>query len=122
MSAELKVSIAVERDGQPVPGLSVIRRLIVDEVQQFPGIERASGGGFVALPTGELDSIQVLVVKTDQDVTLRVDGQSDAGVVINAGGLIALVDVTIDAGAATNALLDNSSGTAVRLDGVAGGT
>jgi hypothetical protein len=117
----LKVTIDAELDGVRVAGFPLVRRLTVDEAQSFD-VTRATGGGFVALPTGELGELQVLVLQVDQAVTLRLDAQADAGIVINPGGVIALVDVDVDDGAATNATLSNASGSNVQAKGLVGGT
>ena len=117
----LEVTVSVKRDGLSVPGFPWIRRLEVDESQEF-GVERATGGGYVALPTSEMGEVQVLALRSDKQVTLRLDGQSDAGIVINAGGLVLLMDVDIDAGASTNATLDNASGSTALVEGISGGT
>lgn len=119
----LEITISAKLNGVELQslGFPVRRRLEVDEAQAFD-VTRASGGGYVALPTAEMGEIQALLVRTDRAATLRLDAQSDAGIVINAGGLVVLVDVDIDAGASTNATLDNSSGSDVQVKGLAAGT
>lgn len=119
----LEVTLSLKMNGTELTslGFPIIRRVEVDEAQPFD-VTRATGGGYVALPTGELDEIQVLVVKSDQSVTLRLDGQSDAGIVVNAGGIVVLFDTDLDDGASTNATLDNSSGSDAQIKGIAGGT
>lgn len=120
MSSTLRATLVIERDGMEVRRLS--RALVVDEVQAFQ-TEKASGGGFAALPTGELTTVQFLLLESvDQLTTLRLDGQSDAGIPVNAGGLVLVVNSVIDAGASTNATIDNSSGSTANLRGLAGGT
>jgi len=125
----VKVSISIEVDGAPIDGSPFIRRLAVDELQAFAyerAVQGAPGAGtFAALPTGELGEIQFLFLRTDRLVRLHFDGQSDTdvgGVDTNAGGLILLVDVDMDAGGATNALVNNNSGATANLSGLAGGT
>jgi len=123
--SSLEITIQVKRDGIQLDGFPIIRRLEVDELQGF-AYEEANDGDdttFSALPASQLDTIQVLVVKSDQQITLRLDGQSDAGIVLNAGGLLALIDATIDAGAgASNASVNNNSGSTANVEGVAAGT
>jgi len=118
----IEVEVTVKRDGRPLEYLRTVRRIEVDEAQEFV-YEKADGGGFVTLPVGELAEIQALVFQSvDQLTTLRLDGQSDAGIVLNAGGMVVIIDCDIDAAAATNALVDNSSGSVALLRGLAGGT
>lgn len=118
------VRLEVEVDGQPVPGFPVIKRLLLDESAAFEFGKPDDGGWtFSALPADLLDVISVLMLRTDRQITLRLDGQSDAGIVLNAGGVLALVDVTIDAGAGVlNAKLNNQSGATAVVSGLAAGS
>ena len=121
---QVKITVLVEVDVRVLGGFPLVRRLEVDESQQF-AYEKANDGDavtFSAMPTDQLAEIQALILQADQAVTLRLDNQSDAGIVVNAGGLVCLVDVDIDAGATTNAKVNNNSGVAANLKGVAGGT
>jgi len=124
--SSLKVTIDVELDGVKVQGFPFTRRLSVDEVQHFDYDEAADNNTttYSALPTAQVAAIQALVLRAlEQPITLRLDGQTDAGLVINAGGIVVIVDATIDAGASTNATVNNPDATAVsRLKGFAGGT
>ena len=54
--------------------------------------------------------------------SVRLDGQSDAGIVLSAGGLLLLLDITADASSTTNATLDNSSGSTAVVTGLGAGT
>ena len=120
MSTSLKVTVLVEKDGIEVRRL--VRRLTVIDALEA-SYTKVTGGGYVTLPTGELAELQVLVVESvDQQTTLRLDAQSDAGIVLNAGGFLVVVDGDIDAAAATNAKVDNSSGSDALLHVIAGGT
>ncbi len=98
----------------------------VAEVQAFNYEEPADNDSttFSALPTAQIASIQALILRAlEQPITLRLDGQSDAGIVINAGGIIVIIDATIDAGATTNATVNNPDATEdSQLKGLAGGT
>ncbi len=120
MSSNVKVTINVEIDGQQVEGYPLIKRLTVDELQQF-NYEKATGGGYVALPVDQLSNIQFLVLKPTEQITLRLDAQTDAGIVIAANGIVLLVGVTIDDGT-TRATIDNSSGAIAVIKGIGGGT
>lgn len=117
----LEITINVKEDGVVKPGFPRTRRISADELQSFR-YEKATGGGYVAVPTNQLDEVQALIFETDQQVTVRLDGQSDAGIVLNAGGLLIIIDADIDAGSTTNVTVDNSSGSTANLEGLAYGT
>lgn len=118
---QLKVTVLVELDGEPIAPFPYVRRLTVTEAQAFE-FSKATGGGYTALPTEQIASLKALAVRaTDQTVTVRLDAQSDAGILLSAGGLVLIVDATIDAGASTNATVDNSSGSATILRGLGAG-
>lgn len=123
----IRVSLTVEVDGQPVPGTPIVRRVTADEVQAFD-YEKAGDNDavtFTAVPADQLAEIQMLLLQSDKLVTLRLDGQSDTGIVINPGGVVFLLNVDIDAGAgASNAKLNSNVAPAIlaAIRGLAGGT
>jgi VCBS repeat-containing protein len=120
-----RVKVEIDHDGVPLPGFPVVRRLELDEGQQYEYEKAADADAvtFSALPGEQVDDIRLLAIQTDQQVTIRVDGQSDAGIIVNAGGILVLFDVTIDAGAgASNAKINNNSGSVADIRGVIGGT
>lgn len=121
----LTVTLSLEYDGVVLPNSPITRRLEVPELSAIVQEQADHGDAttFAAVQAGHLDEIRALILTTDQEITLRLDGQSDAGIVLRAGGLLALLDVDIDAGAgASNASLNNNSGATATLRGVAGGT
>lgn len=117
----VKATLILEVNGQPILGSPIIRRLEVDETSLFMH-EDAPGAGFSALPTSELSVLNMLFLGADRTVTLRVDGQSDKGIILNAGGFALLFDVNVSSGPTTNATVENQSGATANLKGVAGGT
>lgn len=120
MAVNLRATLILERNGVEVRRLS--RLVVVDEAQTFD-IEKAAGGGFATLPITEVGVVQVLLVESiDRQVTLRLAGQSDAGLTLNAGGFVCVVGATLASSASTNATVDNPSGFIANLRGVAGGT
>lgn len=121
MPSNLEINITVKRDGKVLGGFPLYRRLQVDEVQQF-STEQATGGGYASLPISLLDTLQALILSPSKQVTVRLNGQSDAGLVVNAGGLLLFIDGSAAAGASTNATTSNSSGSTAVLEGLAGGT
>jgi hypothetical protein len=123
--AKMEIVVTANIDGRPVPGTPYRREIDVDESQVFSYEEADDGDSatFSVIPMGQLDTIEWMLIKPDQAVTIRVDGQSDAGIVLSAGGLLAIVDGTIDAGAgASNASVNNNSGSTAKLEGGGGGT
>lgn len=116
------VLVTVRKNGLALPDFNpIVRRITCDESQPFV-YEKATGGGYASLPATQLDTLQLLLLLVDQQQTLRLDGQSDAGLVINAGGLVLLLNVTVDAGASTNAAIENTSGSTALNQGLAAGT
>ena len=121
MADTIDITIIIKRNGVDVPNFPYRRRLVVDEVQSF-SYERATGGGYVSLPVDQMDTLQALVVSADQATTIRLAAQTDTGIALNAGGLLLVVDAAIAAAAATNAKLDNSSGSTTVVSGLGAGT
>lgn len=117
----LEVTVTMKLDGQLMAGMPFVRRVTVDEVQQFM-TEQATGGGYATLPVTSLDQLDVLLLQPSQQVTVRLSAQSDQGLVLNAGGFLLIVDAAIAAAAATNATTSNASGVTANLSGIAGGT
>lgn len=118
----LEVELTVRQDGVPVAGYPLKRRISVDEIEGFD-IEKADdNGSFSNVFGGQLGEVQVLLLRSTKQITLRLDAQSDAGIVINANGLLLAFDVDVDAGAATNTTVSNDSGETANLRGLVGGT
>ena len=122
---KMKVTVTADIDGQVVAGTPYSKVVDIDESQSF-SYEEADDGDtstFSAIPADQLATIKVLLVKPDQQVNIRLDGASDAGILLSAGGFLAIVDATIDAGAgSSNAKVNNNSGSTALLKGAAGGT
>jgi len=123
----VKVSLDVEVDGQRLSGYPLVRRIETDESAPLDYEKAADNDSttFTTLPIdGALSEVQVLVLRIgEQPITLRLDAQTDAGLVINAGGFVCLFDVDIDAGATTNAKVNNPDATDLAtIRGLAAGT
>lgn len=78
---------------------------------------QADGASFVAVPFAPITTIQALVLRSDKDVTVRLNGQTDAGIPLNAGGILIVYD-----SAMTGATVRNQSGDTASIDGAALGT
>jgi len=125
MSETLKVTVNIERNGQAIPGFPLVKRLTVDEIQQAAPYEKADDGDgttFSTLPTTQMAELNFLFITADQKLTFRLDGQSDAGIVLNATGFILLCNTDIDAGASTNAKVNNNTGSTATVTLIGGGT
>lgn len=115
----LEATIILKQDGVDLADTPITARVFVPDVQTFDQT-RASGGGFMA--GGGLGSIQVLLFRTiDETVTVRLDNQSDAGIVIGPSGLMLVFGGVIDSGIPTNFKIENASGSATQIQGVLGG-
>ena len=121
MADILDVTVIIKRNGRDVAGFPYQKRMVVDELQSF-AYEKATGGGYETLPTTQIATLQALVLTVDQAATIRLDGQSDSGIVLNAGGLLLALDITADASSTTNATIDNSSGSTAVVTGLGAGT
>ena len=120
----LRLTVNLEMDGEIVPGYPKIKRISVDESQSFR-MEKADDGDattFTALPTAQLGEVQALIVEADQQITHRLDGQTDAGVVMNAGGILIIFNADLDASATTNITSNNNTGSTANIKGIVGGT
>ena len=123
MASQVRVEAKVFVDNREVRRLS--RTVSVDEVAPpYAELEKADDDGtFSAFSANQdLDELQVVLIAPDRQITARLDAQSDAGIVINANGFVLLVDVDIDAGAATNLNVSNDSGATAKVGLFAAGT
>lgn len=116
----LEATVILKVDGVDVPNTPITYRLAVSGTETFDE-PKASTGTYVAI--GGIADIGLLLLRTlDQIVTIRLDAQSDAGIILNAGGFLLAVNCDIDAGIATNVKLNNNSGSASQVQGVLAGT
>ena len=124
MADVFELTIQLKRNGVSVANFPLTRRFSADEAQSFLYEQANQGAGtFAAIPLEQLGTINGLVVTPDQQVTIRLDGQTDAGIVLNQGGVLLILDATIDAGAgSSNASLNNVSGSTATIQGIGLGT
>lgn len=116
MPSVLEVQVTAKLNGRILPNFPQYRRVQLDETQQF-SVEQATGGGYLPIQATQISTLQALVLNPSTLVTVRIAGQSDAGLAINAGGLLLILDAST-----TTVSVDNSSGSTVLLEGLAGGT
>lgn len=120
--SKLKVTVILEEDGQVVPGFPLIRNYDRDEIQRSKHTQADHGDAttFATLPSGELGTVQDFLVAPDQDTTVRLNGQTDRGIPVQADGFILGINCNI-----TNAVLlslNNNSGLAAQVRTLLAGT
>jgi hypothetical protein len=111
----VKTTVVVDLDDVPIPGFPLVRRTSPTEAQSFT-VQRATGGGFVALPTGELTTISFLSLTSDQAISVRLDGLAGA-ITLNANATLVLHDIALT----TAPTVSNSSGSTATIRGLAAG-
>lgn len=120
----IEVEVNVKVDGNSLAGYPVVRRLEVNEIAAFDyqQVNQGDTTTFIGVPADILDTIRAIILRVDQPMNLRLNGQSDAGIDLSAGALLVILDALIDAGAgASNASLNNNSGNIAVIRGLAGG-
>ena len=118
----LQWTLDVKEDGQTLPGFPLTKTVVTTESLGRNVVNRTSGAGFFELPLGDLDTVTILFVQADQDLVIRFNDQSDAGLPITANGFIALVDVAIPSGATSKASIENTSGSTAEVKQIAAGS
>lgn len=120
--ATVEVEVRVLVDGQPMTGFPVVRRVTVADFQRFDFAKADDAGVFSSLPGLDvIESLNVLLVRPAAAMTVRLDGQTDAGILLNADGLLLILDGTLDAGPTDNATLSNASGDTAQVRGFGAG-
>lgn len=123
MATVYDVTVSIKVRGQEVLGAPIIKRIAVDETTGPMRYEQPHHAtNFVALPSTILDELQLLFIRADQAITLRLDDQSDEGIPLLADGFLLLVGADIDAGAALNLLIQNASNATASITALAAGT
>ena len=119
----IEVTVQCTLDSKPLDGFPFTRRVEVSESQTI-NVQKVVDGAYAALPTVDyIPSIGVLILRTDSGpFGVRLNAQSDAGISLNAGGLLIVVDGAIASGAATNVKVQNTSGATAGVRGLVAGT
>lgn len=113
----LRVTVHAEVDGQVLPGFPLIKRITTDQISVFnPATKPADDppGTYTSLPIEHLGTVQALVLRPDATITLRLDGQTDAGIPLGPDSLFLVVGTDLDAGVTVNASVSAAAATAVR--------
>ncbi len=112
-----RISVNAELSDVLLPDLPFVRRDEYDECIAF-SYDQADGAGYVAIPgSTAITTIQLVVLQPTQDVEVRINGQSDQGTPVSAGGLFLCMNTAI-----TAITVNNDSGSTVDIRGALFGT
>lgn len=120
--ATLRLRVSAEMNDQFFPDLPVVLRREYDEVFAFAFDQASAAATYVNAPLAALTTIQALVIQPDQDITIRLNAQSDAGIPVTKGSIFTLADTDLDNSSNTAVKILNESGNVVTVRGVACGT
>ena|SRR5579872_1405575 len=120
----LEIEINIKRDGQPIATFPNVRRIVVNELQ-VQTLQQPTGASFVAVPGTPPSSGAVMnacVITADQAIAVHLNGQTagDTGIVLNAGGLLLVIDGNMTS--ATWATVQNNSGATANVQAITAGT
>lgn len=119
----LQLTIDAKVDGNPVRGFPKNLLLSVDETQEFDYEEPGDSNDttFSALPIGEVDSVQTLILEAVNAVGVRLEGgeSSNTAIRFSAGGGLVAWGVTLTD---SNCTVNVNSASVARVRGLAGGT
>lgn len=121
--ALLRLRVSAEMADQLFPDLPFVLRREYDESVSF-AFDLADGSGYTTPPINSIGTLQAIMFQPDQDVTVRLAAQSDAGTPVGKGGLfVAILSSTgIDNTGFDAVTIDNNSGSTATIRGVACGT
>lgn len=120
--ATYTITLTIQEDGVTMTGFPIVKTLTTAESAGRQVYSRADGAGYTELAVTEIGDVNLLMVDSDQAVTVRFNDQTDGGLPLNANGLFLGVNIAIPSGATSKASADNSSGSAATITQVAGGT
>ena len=114
------LDLVVELDGRPLDLSPLIRNYYVTDARLFSFHLDDFAGYETDLPmTDGLSLISVVAFQSTETITVRVNGQSDGGILVNAGGLVVLGQTHLTATPLVSIL--NVSGRQAQIRGVVGG-
>lgn len=112
------LTVRLERDGVPVPGYPLRRQVTVPELQRFDPIARAADGSFRSLPIEQINTLKILALRPDRPVTVRLSGQTSAGIPVKADGLVLFFSTAMIQPSNRNASVRNDDTEVAYLRGV----
>jgi hypothetical protein len=121
----IEVTVQIKKDGQPLPGFPLTRRVEAPDVQTFEYEKQTDGvDTFEPANVGlEVGPAKVLIVQSERQVTLRLVGQSDKGIVLQAGGALIILGCSLAPESGDPLVsINNESTFTSRVRGVVAGT
>lgn len=115
----LEATIILKQDGVDVPGFPITSRMSVLDIRSADE-SFGFGGGFVSFQSWPVVSV-VAIQSSEQVLTLRLNGQSDAGILVNPGGVVVLFNVGLTDGLTTNVKIQNATTEFAQVKSVFGG-
>lgn len=118
----IEATIILKQDGVDVPGFPITMRAAVVMLENY--VDGALPNDVFFHPFGGLTTIQNIsfVRALDQPVTVRLNGQTDAGADLTAGGLIFVFGGVLDASIPTNLTVKNTGSDPGAVQVLVGGT
>ena len=117
----IEIVVSIKQDGMEVFGTPIYRRVNVDDTSGAFTTGMDASASYVALPAATMAEVDILLLQPDIQTTVRLDAQTDKGIILQPEGLLLILDGYIVAGASTNVKLFNNS-TAAIVRGIVGGT
>lgn len=113
---QVKVTILVEVDGQPVSGFPHVTRHQVEQVVPWNPYVQAAGGldAFTPIPAPTIGTLQALVMRPSKPITLRFADQSDAGLPLEAGSVFIAFGTALVSGSVRNVTVWADGDTEIR--------
>jgi hypothetical protein len=113
--AQIRVSVIVEVDDVPVANFPLFYRQAPTVVQPLVRTQ-TSGGGFIAVPSTAMTTIQTAIFQSDQTLSVAFNGVVGSPITLSAGGVLAVLNTSLTALSASNA-----SGSTANLRGLLAG-
>jgi hypothetical protein len=104
--------LQAEINGHPFPSSPFLQTMDVDQIQVISVMMPVTlVDVYATIPTVDtFTSLAMLLLQNpDAQVIYRFQGQTDAGLVVPAGGMVLISGAMIDSGAGSNVLCNNSS-------------
>lgn len=107
---ELTVDVFFD-DGRSLPGFPMARVLNVDAAHTFDVVRNDEAPNFLSIPSSRVGLCRALVFRTDADVMVKLNGQSDGAIPLKAGGVIVGADLIFDGNAFVHATVQKNDPT-----------
>lgn len=118
----IEVIVSIKQDGVEIFSTPLHRRVTVAEASGPFISTMLASASYVALPPSVLGEVDMLLIQPiETQTTVRLDAQTDKGIIIQPGGILLLLDGYIVAGTSTNVKLFNNN-VDVNIRGIVGGT